>query len=87
VSDGGDHDADGEAVGEREAEDGDAALSGSAEILVGAEGAGREEYDGERAEEFSEQFLGEAVQAVLPGKTRRDAYDVDWSAPRAILLN
>jgi hypothetical protein len=55
--------------------------------LVGAEGAGGEENDGESAEEFSEQFLGEAVQAVLPGKTRRDAYDVEWSAPRAILLN
>ena len=67
VSDGGDHDADGEAVGEGEAEDGDATLAGGAEVLVGAEGARREEDDGESAEEFCEQFLGEAVQAVLPG--------------------
>ncbi len=87
VSDGGDHDADGEAVGEGEAEDGDAALTGGAEILVGAEGAGGEEDDGESAEEFREQFLGEAVQAALPGKTRRDASEAVVIAPRAILLN
>lgn len=87
VSHGGDHDADGEAVGEGEAEDGDAALTGGAEILVGAEGAGGEEDDGESAEEFREQFLGEAVQAALPGKTRRDASEAVVIAPRAILLN
>ena len=87
VSDGGDHDADGEAVGESESEDGDAALSGRAEVLVGAERAGGEKDDGESAEEFCEQFLGEAVQAVLPGKTRRDAFEAIVIAPRAILLN
>ncbi len=68
VSDGGDHDADGEAVGQCEAEDGDAALTGGAQILVGAEGACGEENHGEGAEEFSEQFLGQAVQTVLPRK-------------------
>ena len=35
VADGGDHDGDGEAVGEGEAEEGDAALSGGAEVLIG----------------------------------------------------
>ena len=38
-----DHDGNGEAVGEREAKEGDAALSGGAEILVGADYAGGEE--------------------------------------------
>jgi hypothetical protein len=87
VSDGGDHDADGKAVGCSEAEDRDAALSGGAEILVGAEGAGRKENHGEGAEEFGEQFLRQTVQAALPGKTRRDAFKADVIAPRAILLN
>jgi hypothetical protein len=40
-------------------------LSGGAEKLVGANDAGSEEDHGERAEEFDQQFLGEAVHAVL----------------------
>jgi hypothetical protein len=55
--------------------------------LVGAEGACGEEYYGEGAEEFREQFLGEAVQAALPGLSRRDAFELKLIAPRAILLN
>ena len=66
---------------------GDAALAGGAEILVGAHGACGEEDYGGGAEEFRKQFLGEAVQAALPGFAWRDALEPKLIAPRAILLN
>ena len=68
VSYGGDHDRDGEAVSDRESEEGDATLSRGAEILVGADYASGEEDYGESAEEFGEEFLGEAVHACSQEK-------------------
>jgi len=62
-------------------------LPRGAQILVGAQGACREENHGESAEEFGEQFLRQAVQAALPGNARRDAFATTVIAPRAILLN
>ena len=58
MADGGDHDADGEAVGEREAEGVIAALSGGAEVLVGADGADREEDYGESADRIRRVIFG-----------------------------
>ena len=60
----GDHDADGEAVGQREAQRGDGALACGAQEFIGADRAHREKNYGEGADEFSEEFLGQAVHAI-----------------------
>src|ERR1700722_1144416 len=60
----GDHDADGDSVGQREAEGGDGALAGGAQKFVGADRAHREKNYGEGADEFSEELLGQAVHSV-----------------------
>ena len=59
VAKGGNHDAEGEAVRERNAEKAEAA--GAAQILVRADGAGSKENQGKRADEFRDEFLRHAI--------------------------
>ena len=84
VSDRGDHNGDGEAVGDGDAKKRDAPCRWSGDIGR-RRSASAKENQRESPEEFSEQFLGQAVQAVPPGKARREREGA--IAPRAILLN
>ena len=84
VAKGGNHDADGEAVRERNAEKAEAA--GAAQILVRADGAGSKENQGKRADEFRDEFLRDAIHGgFLPSwKGKRARFERVHSSRNAV---
>src|SRR4029077_4952789 len=91
VSDCGDHDADGESVRDGDAEQADAALRGGVKKFVGDNRASAYEDKRKRADEFSDEFSGQAIQVRPPqsetfGRSSRESIPRRWSTAR-ILLN
>jgi len=72
VGDGGDHDAEGEAVSGGDGEEADAGLAGGAEVLVSADGADTDENQSEGADEFRAELLRQAVQGPPPRERWRE---------------
>src|SRR5690349_2013634 len=67
------HNADREAVRERDAEKAQAA--GAAQVLIRADGAGAKENQGKSADEFRDQFLRDAVHEGSSQDGKDDAAD------------